>query len=115
MIEDQTLEKFKDAFDMNIAAHLIECATLDEAREKVEQLVFIYKSNNLSSTSTVLIHTQQSDKRDVQEHQLAAIDKGDKQCTNDTGKGGNNKSSHQNSQQQNNNSSTRGQSSFRQQ
>ena len=34
---------------MNIAAHLSECATLDEAREKVEQLVFIYKSNNPTS------------------------------------------------------------------
>ena len=34
MTEDQTLEKFKDAFDMNIAAHLIECATLDKQEKK---------------------------------------------------------------------------------
>ena len=62
MTEDQTLEKFKDSFDMNIAAHLIECETLDEATEKVEQLVFIYKSNNLTTASTVLLHEQESDK-----------------------------------------------------
>ena len=62
MTEDQTLKKFKDAFDMNIAAHLIECATLDEAREKAEQLVFTYKSNDPTFASTVLIHTQQNDK-----------------------------------------------------
>ena len=63
MTEDRTLEKFKDTFDMNIATHLIECATLDEAREKAKQLVFIYKSNNPTSASTVLIHVQQPDKR----------------------------------------------------
>ena len=54
MTEDQTFEKFKDSFDMNIAAHLIECKTLDEAREKAEQLVFIYKSNNPTIAFTVL-------------------------------------------------------------
>ena len=56
MTEDQTLEKFKDAFDMNIATHLIKCTTLDGAKEKAEELVFIYKSNNPTSASTVLIH-----------------------------------------------------------
>ena len=79
MTEDQTLEKFKDTFDMNIAAHLIECATLGEAREKAKQLVFIYKSNNPTLVSSVLIHTQQPEKREVHEHQLAAVDKVDKQ------------------------------------
>ena len=49
------------------------------------------------------MHTQQSDKREIQEHQLAVIDKGDKPRTNDTSRGGSNKSLHQNSQQQNNN------------
>ena len=115
MTEDQTLEKFKDAFVMNIAAHLIECMTLDEAREKAEQLVFIYKSNNPSSAATVLMHTQQSDRREVQEHQLAIIGKGDKPRANDTGRGGSNKSSHQNNPQQNSNSNYRGQGGFRQQ
>ena len=117
MAEDQTLEKFKDAFDMNIAAHLIECATLDEAREKVEQLVFIYKSNNPTSASSVLIHTQQADKREVQEHQLAAVDKVEKpRNSNDKVRGGGNNSlNRQNTQQQSNNQNNRGQGNYRQQ
>ena len=117
MTEDQTLEKFKDAFDMNIAAHLIECATLDEAREKAEQLVFIYKSNNPTSASTVLIHAQQPDKREVQEHQLAAVEKVDKQrITMDKPRGGgNNTQNRQNSQQNSANQNNRGQGNYRQQ
>ena len=75
MTEDQTLEKFKDTFDLNITVHLIECATLDEAREKAEQLVFIYKNNNPSSASSVLMHTQLNDKREIQEYELATVEK----------------------------------------
>ena len=60
---------------MNIATHLIECATLGEAREKAEQLVFIYKSNHPTSASTVLIHVQQSDKREVQEASVSCSGK----------------------------------------
>ena len=117
MTEDQTLEKFKDAFDMNIAAHLIECATLDEARKKAEQLVFIYKSNNPTSASTVLIHAQQLDKREVQEHQLAAVEKVDKQriTTDKPRGGGNNTQNRQNSQQNSANQNNRGQGNYRQQ
>ena len=117
MTEDQTLEKFKGAFDMNIAAHLIECATLDEAREKAEQLVFINKSNNPTSASTVLIHMQQPDKREVQEHQLAAVEKVEKQRANmDKSRGGgNNSQNRQNSQQHNSNQSNRSQGNYRQQ
>ena len=117
MTEDQTLEKFKDVFDMNIAAHLIECATLDEAREKAKQLVFIYKSNNPTSTSTVLIHTQPTDKKEIQEHQLATVDKTDKpQVKNDRFKrGGQNSLNRQNFHSQHNNQSNRRQSNNRQQ
>ena len=118
MTEDQMLEKFKDTFDMNIVAHLIECTTLDEAREKAEQLVFIYKNNNPTSASTVLIHKQQTDKREVQEHQLVAVEKVEKQ-RNPTGKtrgSGNQSHNRQNSQQHNNNNqSNRGQGNYRQQ
>ena len=72
-----------------IAAHLIECTTLDEAREKAEQLVFIYKSNNPSSASSVLMHTQLNDQREIQEQELATVDKVDKQCnTTDKEQGG---------------------------
>ena len=80
MTEDQTLEKFKDVFDLNIAVHLIECATLDKAREKAEKLVFIYKNNNPLSASSVLMHTQLNDKREIQEHELATVEKVNKQC-----------------------------------
>ena len=43
MMQDQTLEMFKDSFDTSTTAHLIECNTSDETRGKAEQLVFIYK------------------------------------------------------------------------
>ena len=101
---------------MNITAHLIESATLDEAREKAEQLVFIYKSNIPTSASTVLVHTQQPDKREVQEHQLAAVEKSDKQrvTTDKTRSSGNNLQNKQNFHQHNNNQSNRGQNNFRQ-
>ena len=115
MTEDQTLEKFKDVFDMNIVAHLIECATLDEAREKAEQLVFIYKSNNPTPAPTVLLHTQQVAGRDIQEHQLAAIEKDDKQRNSENDKGGSNKPQRYNSSQQNQTTNPRGQSNPRQQ
>ena len=100
---------------MTIAAHLIECATLDEAREKAEQLVFIYKSNNPTSTSSDLIHAQQNDTREGEEHQLAVVNKGDKQHTSDSGKGSGNKANRQNNQQQNNNQGHRGQGGYRKQ
>ena len=116
MTEDQTLEKFKDAFDMNIAAHLIECATLDKAREKAEQLVFIYKSNNPTSASSVLIHMQQPDKREIQEHQLAAVEKTDKQQnTNDKTRGGGNNLQNRQNYQHMNSQNNRGQDNYRQQ
>ena len=117
MTEGQTLEKFKEAFDMNIATHLIKCTTLDEGREKAKQLVFIYKSNNPMSASTVLVHAQQPDKREVQEHQLAAVEKVDKQrVAMDKPRGGNNTSQNRtNSQQNHSNQSNRGQGNYRQQ
>ena len=61
MTDDQTLEKFKDSFDTNIAAHLIECETLAEAREKAEQLVFLYKGTTPASATTVLLHEHPPD------------------------------------------------------
>ena len=56
MKQDQTLEKFKDSFDMSITAHLIEYNTSNEAREKAEQLVLICKRNNPTTVMSVLIH-----------------------------------------------------------
>ena len=75
MTDEQTLEKFKDSFDTSIAAHLIECITLTEAREKAEQLVFLYKSTTPVSAATVLIHSDPQEAKEVQEHQLAPVNK----------------------------------------
>ena len=78
MTDDQTLEKFKDSFDTNIAAHLIECETLAEAREKAEQLVFLYKGTTPASATTVLLHENSPDTKEIKEHQLAPVPKTDK-------------------------------------
>ena len=82
MTDEQTLEKFKDLFDMTIAAHLIECTTLAEAREKAEQLVFLYKSTTPISAATVLIHNSLPETKEVNEHQLAPVTKQDKKGFN---------------------------------
>ena len=68
MTDDQTLEKFKDSFDTTIAAHLINCNTLSEAREKAEQLVFLYKSTAPSPAPTVLLHNASVDQKEINEH-----------------------------------------------
>ena len=98
--------------------HLIECAFLDEAREKAKQLVFIYKNNNPSSASSVLIHTQPTDKREIQEHKLAAVEKVDKQHhTSDKAQGGGQHSHNKQHSPQHtgNNHTHRGQGNNRQQ
>ena len=82
MTDEQTLEKFKDSFDTTIAAHLIECTTLAEAREKAEQLVFLYKSTMPVSVATVLIHNSLPETKETNEHQLAPVPKQDKKGFN---------------------------------
>ena len=82
MTDHQTLEKFKDLFDTNIAAHLIECDTLAEAQEKVEQLVFLYKNTAPASATTVLLHNALPDAKELNEHQLAPVPKLDKKGPN---------------------------------
>ena len=82
MTDDQTVEKFKDLFDTNIAAHLIKCETLAEAREKAEQLVFLYKNTAPASATTVLLHENSPDTKELKEHQLAPVPKADKKGQN---------------------------------
>ena len=82
MTDDQTVEKFKDSFDTNIAAHLIECETLAEAREKAEQLVFLYKNTVPTTAATVLLHDNSQDPKELKEHQLAPVPKADKKGQN---------------------------------
>ena len=112
MTDDQTVEKFKDSFDTNIAAHLIECETLAEAREKAEQLVFLYKNIAPASASTVLLHENPPDTKEIKEHQLAPVPKTDKKGQNqrDRNKQVNNSDSHRGQ----NTSFQRGQSGYRQ-
>ena len=112
MTDDQTVEKFKDSFDTNIAAHLIECQTLAEAREKAEQLVFLYKNTVPTTATTVLLHDKIPDPKEVQEHQLAPVEKGDKkgQYQRDRSKQSNNNDPPRGQ----NPSYQRGQSGFRQ-
>ena len=100
MTDDQTLEKFKDSFDTTIAAHLIECNTLTEARAKAEQLVFLYKSTLPASAPTVLIHDAPGDPKEINEHLLAPVGRTDKKNSNHEDK----------PRQFNNNDSNRGQS-----
>ena len=111
MTDDQTVEKFKDSFDTNIAAHLIECETLAEAREKAEQLVFLYKNTAPTSASTVLLHDNTPDPKELKEHQLAPVPKSDKKRQNqrDRNKQGNNSDSPRGQ----NTSFQRGRSGFR--
>ena len=78
MTDDQTVEKFKDLFDTNIAAHLIECEMLAEAREKAEQLVFLYKNTAPALATTVLLHDNAPEPKELKEHQLAPVPKVDK-------------------------------------
>ena len=86
MTDDQTLEKLKDSFDTNIAAHLIECDTLAEAREKVEQLIFLYKNTAPALATTVLLHNALPDAKELNEHQLAPVPKPDKKGPNERDK-----------------------------
>ena len=46
MTDDQTVEKFKDSFDTNIAAHLIECEMLAEAEGKGRTISFSVQKHN---------------------------------------------------------------------
>ena len=78
MTDEQTLEKFKDSFDTTIAAHLIECDTLVEAREKVEQLVFLYQSTSPPTATSILLHEAPPETREIKEHQLAPVERPDK-------------------------------------
>ena len=112
MTDDQTVEKFKDLFDTNIAAHLIECETLAEAREKAEQLVFLYKNTMPTTAATVLLHDNSQDPKELKEHQLAPVPKVDKKGQNQRDR--NKQANNYDSPRGQNSSFQRGQSGFRQ-
>ena len=112
MTDDQTVEKFKDSFDTNIAAHLIECETLAEAREKAEQLVFLYKNTISTTATTVLLHDKLPDSKEIHEHQLAPVTKVDKKGQHP--KERNKQANNHDSARGQNSSFHRGQSGYRQ-
>ena len=74
MTPEQTLDKFKDSFDSEISAHLLEANDIESAKAKAQQLIYLYQNKYMpTSASTVLLH-EQAEPRTILEHQLAERD-----------------------------------------
>ena len=55
MTPEQTLETFKDSFDSDIFAHLLEANDIESAKMKAQQLIYLYQNKYMpASASTVL-------------------------------------------------------------
>ena len=68
MTPEQTLEKFKDSFDSDIPAHLLEANDIELAKTKAQQLIYLYQNKYMPATaSTVLLH-EYTQPRVVLEH-----------------------------------------------
>ena len=71
MTPEQTLDKFKDSFDSEISAHLLEANDIESAKVKAQQLIYLYRNKYMpTSASTVLLH-EHAQPRAILEHQLA--------------------------------------------
>ena len=71
MTPEQTLDKFKDSFDSEISAHLLEANDIEAAKAKAQQLIYLYQNKYMpTSASTVLLH-EQAEPRTILEHLLA--------------------------------------------
>ena len=71
MAPEQTLEKFKDSFNSDISAHLLEANDIESAKMKAQQLIYLYQNKYMPTTaSTVLLH-EHTQPRIILEHQLA--------------------------------------------
>ena len=71
MTPEQTLDKFKDSFDSEICAHLLEANDIEGAKVKAQQLIYLYQNKYMpASASTVLIH-EHVEPKSILEHQLA--------------------------------------------
>ena len=71
MTTEQTLDKFKDLFDSEISAHLLEANDIESAKAKAQQLIYLYQNKYMpNSASTVLLH-EHTQPRTILEHQLA--------------------------------------------
>ena len=74
MTPEQTLYKFKDSFDSEILAHLVEANDIEAAKAKAQQLIYLYRNKYMpASASTVLLH-EHVEPRTILEHQLAERD-----------------------------------------
>ena len=74
MTPEQTLDKFKDSFDSEISAHLLEANDIEAAKAKVQQLIYLYRNKYMpASASTVVLH-EHVEPRTISEHQLAERD-----------------------------------------
>ena len=74
MTPEQTLDKFKDSFDSEISAHLLEANDIEAAKAKAQQLIYLYQNKYMpASASTVLLH-EHVEPRTILEHQLAERD-----------------------------------------
>ena len=59
MTPERTLDKFKDSFDNEISAHLLEANDIESAKAKAQQLKYLYRNKYMpTSASTVLLHEQ---------------------------------------------------------
>ena len=64
-------DKFKDSFDSEISAHLLEANDIESAKAKAQQLIYLYRNKYMpTSASTVLLH-KHAQPRAILEHQLA--------------------------------------------
>ena len=71
MTPEQMLDKFKDSFDSEISAHLLEANDIESAKAKAQQLIYLYRNKYMpTSASTVLLH-EHTQPRAILEHQLA--------------------------------------------
>ena len=85
MTPEQTLDKFKDSFDSEISAHLLEANNeisahlleandIEAAKAKAQQLIYLYRNKYMpASASTVLLH-EHVESGTILEHQLAEQD-----------------------------------------
>ena len=77
MTPEQTLEKFKDSFDSEISAHLLEADDIETAKNKAQQLIFLYQNKQGTSASTTMLLHEAKAQHEVLEHQLAERSKYD--------------------------------------
>ena len=74
MTPEKTLDKFKDSFDSEISAYLLEANDIEAAKVKAQQLIYLYRNKYMPTlASTVLLH-EHVEPRTILEHQLPERD-----------------------------------------